>query len=262
VREFFSPVWAIALNTFRETVRDRVLYAFVAFAFLLTGGGLVLGSLSIGQDLRVLEDFGIAIIAGIGGIIAVFLGTSLVYKEIDRRTIYLIVSKPIDSWQFVAGKYLGLSLCILVVTAMMGSFLLLTVAFWSSNHALKPELIASLGFVYLELLFIVAVATFFSTFATPIMSTVFTLAVWLISHMGQALKDLGRVSTDSFVRSGSELIYWILPDLARLTQIRNNLMAGVPPPPEVLSYLLIYIIAYTIFLLSLATVVTKNREFS
>ncbi|HMO23622.1 MAG TPA: ABC transporter permease subunit, partial [Candidatus Melainabacteria bacterium] len=114
---------AIALNTFRESVRDRVLYAFFIFACLITMLGIVLGSLSIGQEIRIIEDLGLSVIAIIGGIITVFTGTTLVYKELDKRTIYVIFSKPVTSWQFILGKYLGLAACIILVTAAMGLFL-------------------------------------------------------------------------------------------------------------------------------------------
>src|ERR1700676_5019737 len=101
----FNAVWAIAINTFRETIRDRVLYACVVFAIFLTLAGILLGSLSVSQNLRVLEDIGLFTISTIGGVIAIFAGTNLVYKELDKRTIYLIFTKPIGRWQFILGKF-------------------------------------------------------------------------------------------------------------------------------------------------------------
>lgn len=256
-----APVVAIAQNAFRETVRDRVLYAFVFFAFILTLAGILLGSISVGQDLRILEDLGLTTIAFIGGIISIFAGTSLVYKEIERKTIYLIITKPISRWQFIAGKYLGLSLCVAVVTFAMGVFLLAVI--WASSpvHVVNPLLAESLALIFLELLFITAVATFFSTFATPIMSVVFTLALWLIGHMVQSLKALGHLSTSSAVARFFDSVYWLLPDLARITQVRADLMYSRQPDPQLLFYLASYILAYIVLLLSLSTFIAERREF-
>lgn len=256
-----KAIAAIVLNTFRETVRDRVLYAFLVFAFAFTLAGLLLGSLSVGQDLRILEDLGLATIAFIGGIIAIFVGVSLVYKEIERRTIYLIVTKPISRWQFIAGKYLGLALCILVVTFAMGAFLLASIYLSLPSHAVNPLLLESLALIYLELLFVTAVATFFSTFATPLMSVVFTLAVWFIGHMGQSLRELGHLSTNPGVTRLCDCIYWLMPDLARLTQVRADLMYSRQPDVELLFYLCAYVFAYIVFLLTAATVVAEKREY-
>ncbi|SRR5579875_1079217 len=256
-----APLAAIAINTFRETVRDRVLYAFVFFAFLVTLAGILLGSLSVGQDLRVLEDLGLTTIAFIGGIIGIFVGTSLVYKEIDRRTIYLILTKPVARWQFVAGKYLGLAFCLLVVTAAMGLFLCGTIYLCSPEHVVSPLLGESLLLIYLEILFVVAIATFFSTFATPLMSVVFTIGLWVIGHMVQSLRELAHLSRSAGVARLFDTLYWFMPDLSRLTQIRFDLVYARQPEPELIFYLLSYVVAYILLLLTLSTLVTERREF-
>jgi Cu-processing system permease protein len=107
-----NAVYALALNTLRETVRDKILYSFVLFAFLISCMSMLLGSLSVGQDARILQDVGLAAISFVGGIIALFAGTNLVYKELDKRTIYIIFTKPLRGWHFILGKFLGLSACI------------------------------------------------------------------------------------------------------------------------------------------------------
>jgi ABC-type transport system involved in multi-copper enzyme maturation permease subunit len=254
-------VEAIAINTFRESVRDRIIYAFIVFAFIFTIMGIVLGSLSVGQDMRILQDLGLATVALIGGIIAIFLGTTLVYKEIERRTIYLILTKPIKRWQFIAGKYFGLSLSIFVVTFTMGAFLVGIVAVLIPGHHLQWHLVASIALIYLELLFVIAIATFFSTFATPIMSVLFTLCFWLIGHMGQALLQLGKLSLSPVVGKIAQIVYWFMPDLALLTQLRAYLSQGLPIDYQVLFYLVTYILAYIVLLLALSTLVTERREF-
>jgi ABC-type transport system involved in multi-copper enzyme maturation permease subunit len=258
-----KPVFAIALNTFRETVRDRVLYAFFVFACSITVLGILLGSLSVGQDIRIIEDIGLTVIAIIGGIISVFAGTNLVYKELERRTIYVIFTKPVSSWQFIAGKYLGLVSCIFVVVLAMGLFLLALIWMVDPSHQTQrvPLMAASLGLVFLELLFVLALATFFSTFSNPIMSVIFTLSLWFIGHLGGSLLDLSRMSTNSAIQQLLSSLYWCLPDLAQLTRIRSVLMYGKEPTQEIIIYMLAYVFAFVFFLLGLASIVNDRREF-
>lgn len=263
VSSVMKPVFAIALNTFRETVRDRVLYAFFVFACSITVLGILLGSLSVGQDIRIIEDIGLAVIAIIGGIISVFAGTNLVYKELERRTIYVIFTKPVSSWQFITGKYLGLVGCIFVVVLAMGLFLLGLI--WMvdpTDQTLKVPLLAgSLSLVFLELLFVLALATFFSTFSTPIMSVIFTLSLWFIGHLGGSLLELSKMSSNGAIQQLLSSLYWCLPDLAQLTRIRSVLMYGREPSQEIIIYMLAYVFAFIFFLLGLASIINERREF-
>lgn len=259
-----KPVVAIAVNAFRESVRDRILYALILFSFIATILGIVLGSLSIGQDIRVLEDFGLAAIAFIGGVIAVFAGTNLVYKELERRTIYLIFTKPVSGWQFIAGKYLGLCLCVLVMVAFMAAFLIALVSVvqggWSTAAALSIS--NAVALIYLELLFVVALATFFSTFATPVMSVLFTLSLWLAGHLGSSLNELGRLSQSPLVTSLTSAIFWLLPDFASLTKIRAYIVYGQGPGLEAVAFMTCYVAAYIVILLVLSAIVTERKEFA
>lgn len=261
-----EPIFAIAVNSFRETVRERIVYAFMLFAFAITVASIMLGTLSIGQDIRILEDMGMAAIALIGGAIAVFAGTNLVYKELERRTVYVIFTKPVTGWQFILGKYLGLSSCIFLIVAAMGLFLALLV--WLSSSPMLTTMMqplyviaGPLVLVYLELLFVIASATFFSTFASPIMSVVFTLALWLIGHFGESLKSLGQMSQSPSFAKFSEGVYMVLPDLASLTKTRSVLMYGQHAPLELISFITCYVLGYVMLLLVLASVVTEQREF-
>ncbi|MBX9952411.1 MAG: ABC transporter permease [Candidatus Obscuribacterales bacterium] len=263
-----EPVLAIALNTFRETVRDRIIYALILFAAIVTVLGIILGSLSVGQDIRILKDIGLAAISLIGGIIAVFAGTNLVYKELERRTIYIIFTKPVSGWQFVLGKYIGLCLCVLVMVAAMGAFLSIIVASQGGGFAgasfldqLK-EITQELSLIYLELLFVTALATFFSTFSTPVMSVLFTLSLWLAGHLGESLLELGKLSQNPFVAQCLSVIFYCLPDFAGLTRIRGHLLYGTVPGTEVLTYLITYLLAYVLMLLVLAAIVTERKEFT
>jgi ABC-type transport system involved in multi-copper enzyme maturation permease subunit len=259
----FDAVSAIAINTFRETVRDRIIYAFILFAFAITIMSILLGTLSVGQDVRILEDLGMAAISLIGGIIALFAGINLVFKEMERRTIYLIFTKPVSGWQFILGKYLGLSFCVLLILVAMGGFLTILVAMSHPPHpqTLVFNITESLALVYLELLLVIALATFFSTFASPVMSAIFTLSLWLIGHLSESLKALGQISSSPAFLQFSAVVYAVLPDLAALTKIRATLMYGHQPPAELLTCITCYVLAYVLLLLVLAAWVSERREF-
>lgn len=259
-------IQAIALNTFRETVRDRVLYAILVFAALATLAGLVFGALSADQDLRILEDLGLTSISLFGGIIAVFIGTTLVFKEIDRRTIFLIITKPINRWEFVTGKFLGVALCVLITNFAMGLFFLLVIG-WQSHHFVDKivPMLSALSLIYIELLLVIALGTFFSTFCTPLMGLLFTLGFWIVGHLSfsfKMLKDMALANGSATIASLSELLQYVMPDLARLTVLRGEYMDGHFGSFDVLTYIAVYVIAYVVVLMSLSTVIAERREFN
>lgn len=257
-----GAVKAIALNTFRETVRDRVLYAIVVFALIATLAGLVFGSLSVDQDIRVLEDLGLFAITIFGGIISVFVGTNLVFKEIDRRTIFLIVTKPINRWEFIAGKFLGLALCIFVTNFAMGVFLIGITSLQMGSLAHAVSILVALAFIYAEMLLVIALATFFSTFATPLMSMVFTISLWVCGHLSNSLLSLGKLSTQASVQIITQAIYYSIPDLASLTLLRSELVDGRAMPSSLLGSIVAYIIAYCILLIGFASLIAERKEFN
>jgi len=262
-----NVIKAIALNTFRETVRDRVLYAIVIFALLATLAGVIFGQLSADQDLRILEDLGLSVITLFGGVIAVFIGTTLVFKEIDRRTIFLIVTKPIARWEFVTGKFFGLALCVLVTNFAMGLFFLGVIWFQTANFNSALPLFYALSLVYVELVLVIAMATFFSTFCTPLMSMIFTTGLWTVGHLSFSFDMLKELARDpKHLSKSTEILAIVLqntmPDLAKLTVIRSNFMDNVFVPNSAILYLILYIAAYVVFLLTLSSMIAERREFS
>ncbi|MBU1343055.1 MAG: ABC transporter permease [Proteobacteria bacterium] len=159
-----GKIMAIALNTFRESIRDRIFYSLLFFAVVLILFSMVLSNLTIGDPLKIIKDFGLGSISIVGTLIAIFVGIGMVYKEMEKRTIFVILSKPLARWQFLIGKYFGLSLTILVEVAVM-SILLFVLCFlyvpqvpWNLLYAIIP--------IFFEIVLILAVAFLFSTFST------------------------------------------------------------------------------------------------
>ncbi len=180
-----KKIWAIILNTFREAVRDRVLYAIVFFAVVILLISTIMDVITIGQRAKIIIDMGLASISIFGALIAIFVGIGLVYKEIEKRTIYTIVSKPVARWQFLLGKYFGLVLTLAVQVAAMSAIFFIIVA--SEMGRVPPLLYLAVGMTFLELMVVCAVAIFFSSFSTPILSGMYTLGVYLIGHLTRDL---------------------------------------------------------------------------
>jgi ABC-type transport system involved in multi-copper enzyme maturation permease subunit len=174
-------VFAIGRNTFREAVRDKILYGLVGFAVVFMGFALALSAGSLHEERRVILDLGLAGLSLFGVVTAVVVGVNLVYKEIDRKTIYVILPKPLRRWEFVVGKLCGLALTLALVVLVMGAAL--AAALVMAGQAPGGALIRALVLSYAELLLVTAVALFFSSFSSPILSGLFTLGVWIIGRL-------------------------------------------------------------------------------
>src|ERR1700682_3258174 len=176
-------VLAIARNTFREAVRDRVLYNLVLFVLLLIGGAIFLGELSAGQDAKIIADLGLSAMLLFGVFIAIFVGVGLVYKEIERRTLYAILSKPIGRGEFLLGKYLGLCLTLLVNGAIMGLGLSLALIYVQRGwDPLVVRIWPAIFLIYIELAILTGVAMLFSAFSSPALSALLAFFVFVIGH--------------------------------------------------------------------------------
>src|SRR5438552_6537994 len=181
-------VAAIARNAFREAVRDRVLYNLVIFALLLIAGAVFLGELSAGQEAKIIVDLGLSAMLLFGVFIAIFVGVGLVYKEIERRTLYAILSKPIGRGQFLLGKYFGLCATLLVNVAVMGAALSLALVYVSHGwDPLAIKIWPSIMLIYFELMILTGVALLFSTFSSPALSGLLTFFVFVIGHFSADL---------------------------------------------------------------------------
>ncbi len=203
-------IWAIALNTFREAVRIRVLYGILVLLLGANLMSLVLGSMAATDSARVTSDVGLAGISLFGSLTAIFLGVFLLYGEIQRRTIHTIVSKPIERWEFVIGKYLGMALVLTVLVAafslaMFGILLLKDVAI--TQAILKAVLLS-----WCEVLVVAAIAIFFSSFSTPFLSGIFALALWVIGRVTPDLEAAAKAGS-AVISAVTKFTLYVVPDL-------------------------------------------------
>ncbi|HTQ96775.1 MAG TPA: ABC transporter permease [Candidatus Acidoferrum sp.] len=206
-------VWAVAANTFREAVRDRVLYNLVFFALLMIGASILVGQISIEIEQSVIVSLGLTAISVIGIFIAVFIGVGLVSKEIDKRTLYALLAKPVQRWQFLLGKFGGLVMTLAVNTAAMA--LGLYAALWIVKHPLTSTdwyLLVAVYLIWLKLALIVALAMLFSCFTTPLLAILFTLGIYVAGVFAVELRTMQAVDLTPSTMKMLKGISYLLPN--------------------------------------------------
>ena len=253
-------VWAITANTFREAIRDKILYTLLFFALLMIGAALFLADLTIGEYEKILKDMGLAAINLFGVLISVFLGIGLVYKEIERKTIYTIASKPVRRWEFLLGKYLGLvgTLALEVSLMTVGFFFVLLYG----QTSIGIELLSAIWLTFVELLVITAIATLFSSFTTPVLAAMFTLSGALVGRLSSALKEFAEQG-DRFGEAFqlfANILYRVWPDLETFN-IRAAAAYGKAVDWEYVGYSTVYGLAWSASLLVLAALIFQRRDF-
>lgn len=252
---------AIARNAFREAVRDRVLYNLILFALLLIGSAIFLGELSAGLEAKIIVDLGLSAMLLFGAFIAIFVGVGLVYKEIERRTLYAILAKPVSRGQFLVGKYLGLSLTLLVNVLVMGIGVTLALVYVHRGwHPLATKIWPAIILIYFELLIITAVALLFSSFSSPALSALLTFFVFIIGHFSADLKTLAGTSASLPARWLFGALYYSLPNLANFSVITPTAY-GITPTPVAALASIAYAVIYVVVLLCVATLIFGRRNF-
>ncbi len=256
-----SRIHAIARNAFREAVRDRVLYNLILFVLLLIAAAIFLGELSAGQDAKIIVDLGLSAMLLFGVFIAIFVGVGLVYKEIERRTLYAILSKPIGRGQFLLGKYLGLCLTLLVNVLIMGLGVSLALIYVQRGwDPLVCEIWPAIFLIYLELMIVTGVALLFSTFSSPALSALLTFFAFIIGHFSADLKTLANSAGSAPARGLFRSLYYLLPNLSNYSMI-TAAAHGYVPDARVMAVSVAYAIVYIVVLLAAATLVFNRRNF-
>jgi Cu-processing system permease protein len=252
-----TRILAIALMAFTETVRDRVLYALLAFALAMIGSSAVLVTLSVGAEGKIIKDLGLAAVSIVGVFIAVFIGVGLVSREIERRTIYPILARPIHRGEFILGKFCGLGITLLVNVAVMAAGVV--VLAWLFEGTWSPMLLLAVLLTYVELLILTAAAILFSTFTTPMLSTIFTLSFFVIGRLSADLTQFAAQFGGPALRAIARAMSLVLPNLARLN-IGEVAVHGLPLSPGYVLLALVYGAAYITILLGAAIFIFARRD--
>ena len=256
--KMLDRILAIAMNTVREAIRNRVLYTLLFFALALIGTGVLVSTLSYVEGERILQDVGFAAIRVFAVAIAIFVGIGLIHREVDRRTIFTILSKPISRSEFLLGKYVGLLLTLWLQIAVMG--LGFVVVSWLAGAPVGPVHAAALGLIGAEIAVVVAIALLFSAFTSPMLASLFTAALWLIGHLSRDLRNLGAQSQLESVKRATEVLYRTLPDLGAF-DLTMHATRAVPIAVSDVVFPLLYAAGYATLLLVAATWIFERRDF-
>ncbi|HEV7523138.1 MAG TPA: ABC transporter permease subunit [Candidatus Angelobacter sp.] len=216
-----SRLTAITLNTFREAVRDRVLYNLILFVLLLVASAPLFGQISIGMERLILVNVGLSSMSLFGVIIAIFIGIGLVSKEIEKKTLYTILSRPVRRWEFILGKYLGLIMTLVVNTALMTVGFYVALMFTNGLHKTDALLLVAIYFTVLQFLIVTALTLLFSTFSSPIFSAIFAFALFVIGTFAEDLKNFAAISKGAAKMLATGAAY-LMPNFASLNVIAQT----------------------------------------
>jgi ABC-type transport system involved in multi-copper enzyme maturation permease subunit len=261
----------IAVNVFKESVRDKVLYNLVFFAILLMAASYLLSQLTAGQDIKIIKDLGLAAMSLFGLFMAVFIGIGLVSKEVERRSIYSLLAKPIRRQEFIVGKYLGLVLTLAVNLAIMtvAYYAVLGYMAWMAGSwfkpgweapALDPALLKAVAMIMLQLMVVTAVALFFSTFSSPILAAGLTFGLYIVGHFNADLKHFETIVDSRPLIYVARALYYLLPNLAPL-DVKTQVVHALPVSAALLLLNTAYALVYIGALLTAASLIFLRRDF-
>lgn len=249
----------IASNTFREAVRDRVLYNLIAFVLLLSGAAILVGQISIDIQRLVVVNLGLTAVSLFGIVIAIFIGIGLVSKEIEKRTLYTVLSRPVRRWEFIVGKFFGLA-GTLVVNALFMAIGVFAALLYVARGFSKPDafIFVALYFIILEFLIICALALLFSSFSTPLLSAVFAFALFIIGSFADDLRGFAGM-THGIARWFATAAAYLIPNFSAL-----NVISAVAHQQAVGGQLILqnslYALFYTAMSLSAAVLIFERRN--
>ncbi len=254
-----ARVWVIATNVFREVIRDRVLYLVGLYAVLMVASLRLLPEVAANTETKIILDVGLAGMQILGLVIAIFVGTGLVNKEIEKRTVLVLMAKPLSRTEFIVGKHFGLTAVLALLVALMTAIYLGVLAVGQIPYPLQSILVSA-GFLVLQLSLMTAVAIAFGVFTSSLLATLLTFTVFLMGSASANLVELGAQSKNPTVAAVTQGLYLVLPDLSRL-DLKNQAVYGLLPAPDILLVNAGYAGLYILVLLAIATVIFSRRQF-
>ncbi len=252
-------VWAIATNVFRETVREQVLYLSLLYTLVLVSAIMILPEFSYDSSAKMIVDTGLAAIEVVSLIVAVLVGTNLINKEIDKRTIFILIAKPMHRTEFVLGKHLGLS-------AVVGALVAIMTAIFIALMTLKqipipiPAILTANFFIFWQIMLLGAIAIFFGSFTGSLIASLLTLAAYVIGNFSRDLLALGEISKNPSLQTIMRTLYLILPDLSR-ANLKNEAVYNILPSFFDMFNNGVYILSYALLTLAISIFIFARRQF-
>ncbi len=254
-----SRIRAIAFNTFREAVRDRVLYNLVVFALLIVGSALIFGQISIGVERLVLVNLGLTAISLFGIVIAIFIGIGLVSKEIDKKTLYTVLARPVRRWEFIVGKFAGLTGTLTVNAAFMAIGFFAALLYLTHRFQVADAyLLVALYFIVLEFVLITALALLFSTFSSPLLSAVFAFALFVIGTFAEDLRGFAAIS-HGLTKTFAQALAWLVPNFAAFNVV-SQVAHAQPVSGKLILFNTIYAVLYAAVCISASVLIFERRN--
>ena len=261
----------VAYHVFKESVRDKILYNLVLFAILLISASYLIGQMTAGQDVKIIKDLGLAASSVFGLFMAVFIGVGLVWKEVDRRSVYNLLVKPIRRHEFIIGKFLGLAGTLLVNLAVMAAALYAVLALmaWRQPALVKasvdapvldPGLLVAFVLLYVQLLVVTSVAICFSTFSSPMLSAAFTVGLYVVGHFNADLAHFEHVVNSPAAAWLAKAMYYLLPNLAPF-DVKAAVVHGQAVPALFVLFTAGYGVLYAAAMMTLAALIFSRRDF-
>jgi ABC-type transport system involved in multi-copper enzyme maturation permease subunit len=249
----------IARNTFREAVRDRVLYNLIAFALLLSGAAILVGQISIDIEKLVVINLGLTAVSLFGIVIAIFIGIGLVSKEIEKRTLYTVLSRPVRRWEFIVGKFFGLA-GTLVVNAFFMAIGVFGALLYVAHKFQKPDawVLVALYFIILQFLIICSLALLFSSFSSPLLSAVFAFSLFVIGTFSEDLRNFAAMA-NGITKWLAMAVAYLVPNFSALNVI-SSVAHGQPVAGQLIFYNTIYALLYSSMALCGGILIFQRRN--
>lgn len=254
-----TNILAVAKNTFRETARDRILLSafFVIIAMILFT--LFIGSISLEQSTRMIVNFSITAIYALQIFVAIFIGSMLIYKEIERKTFYLLLPKPISRTEIVIGKCLGLTATTVVVT-LLSTSILFAILFFKGDGIFFYPILLSVFLSTLEAVLLILISILFSGITSPILAAVSTIAFYFVGHAEGVFRYIFMTTKSTLIEVTARGIYYIFPNLEKFNT-RNDIIHDITPSFTMILVIVLYALTYSILLLLITQIVFKKKDF-
>jgi ABC-type transport system involved in multi-copper enzyme maturation permease subunit len=252
-------VFTIANNSFKEVIRDRILYFIGFFTLILLLAQRIIPEIAAGTHEKILLDFGIGAIAILSVIVAIFVGTTLINKEVEKKTLLMLIPKPVSRAELIIGKHLGLTAVLGVTIAIMMAIYLITLSLNDIDYPARALIVTGV-YLSIELALIVAVAILFGVFTSSILATLLSFGVYLMGHFSEDLVELGKLSKNANIESLTTSLYLVLPNLSRLN-LKNDAVYGLLPNTSELVSHALYGLLYTALLLIISIMIFTQKEF-
>jgi ABC-type transport system involved in multi-copper enzyme maturation permease subunit len=251
-------IQTLAVNTLREAVRSKVLYGLLFFALVLIATGVLLSTLSYVERERILQDVGLASIRLFGAAIAILVGVGLIHKEVERRTIFTILSKPVSRSEFLLGKFAGLVATLWLQVAIMGATF--AAVSWLAGAPIRLGHAQALLLCAGEIALLVAVATLFSSFTTPMLASLFGAGFYVVGHLTRDLRALGAEAESPAIASATVWLHRVLPDLSAFNRVIEA-VHGLPIPGGEVGASLLMGAGWCVGFLLVAMLTFEQRDF-